>query len=130
MDTLIDKLQEILIILKESHKYQSEQNVQFTHRSQLIFVVVALYFNVAFITINTDNIIILILKIILLIFLGFSIFWTLSNSSYQFITFELSINNLELRVPGTKIIHSIYFAITEKLARPGIMNENCPTRNY
>jgi len=77
MNSSIDKLKEILIILKESHKYELDQNDQFTYRSQLIFLAVAIYFNVAFIAINSSNTIILILRITLLIFLGLSIFWAL-----------------------------------------------------
>lgn len=70
-------MQEILAVLKETHKYQLDQNDQFPSRSQLIFVVVGLYFNVAFIVVDSNNIVIFISRIILLLSLGASILFAL-----------------------------------------------------
>jgi len=77
MDNTSQKLKELLTVMKEFHKYQLDQNDQFTQRTQLIFVITALYFNVAFVFVNLDFTIIFIFKLILLFLLGSAIFWSL-----------------------------------------------------
>jgi hypothetical protein len=77
MEPSFKKLEEILITLKETHKYHLNQNDLFTQRSQFIFVVIALYLNVAFINVNIESKLILILKFLLLLLLGLAALFAL-----------------------------------------------------